>query len=80
MKKLNAGGAIGMLLTLVIISILFIMIMPALKNSGGTNIYGSSIDKKSIEEQVDKQVEEIQRIRQQSVQYNRNFEEKDGLE
>lgn len=75
MKRLKAGGAIGMLLTFVIITILFIMMMPALKNTGNHGIYNNSIDKKSVEEQVNKQVEEIQRIRQQSVQYNRSFEE-----
>lgn len=68
MKKFTAGGAIGMLLTLLIISLLFILMMPTLKNTAASGISGSSVDTKSVEEQVNKQVEEIQNMRQQANQ------------
>ena len=72
MKKLKAEGAIGLLLGLLIISVIFIMMMPALRNvSGGAGINGSSIKQERVEQQVDKTVEEIQRMRQQTIDYNR---------
>ena len=72
MKKLKAEGAIGLLLGLLIISVIFIMMMPALRNvSGGAGINGSSIKQESVVQQVDKTVEEIQRMRQQTIDYNR---------
>ena len=49
MKKLKAEGAIGLLLGLLIISVIFIMMMPALRNvSGGAGINGSSIKQESV--------------------------------
>lgn len=65
MKKLSASGAIGLLISMLIIAVLFILMMPTLKNTGGAGIYGSSIDKKSVEERVNNQVEEIQNMRNQ---------------
>lgn len=71
MKKLHAEGAIGLLLGLLIISIIFIMMMPTLKNvSGGAGMNGSSVNKESVEEHVDKTVEDIQKMRQQTINYN----------
>lgn len=71
MKKLQAEGAIGLLLGLLIISIIFIMMMPTLKNvSGGAGMSGSSVNKKSVEEHVDKTVQDIERMRRQTVNYN----------
>lgn len=78
MKKLPAEGAIGLLLGLLIISIIFIMMMPALKNlSGGAGISGTSIDKKNVEEQVDKTVDDIQKMRQQTINYNQQNSNED---
>lgn len=72
MKKLKAEGAIGLLLGLLIISIIFIMMMPTFRNiSGGAGINGSSIKQENVEPQVDKAVEDIQRMRQQTIDYNR---------
>ena len=72
MKKLKAEGAIGLLLGLLIISIIFIMMMHTLRNiSGGAGINGSSIKQENVEQQVDKAVEDIQRMRQQTIDYNR---------
>lgn len=72
MKKLSAMGAISLLLGLLIISILFIMMMPVLRNvSGGAGMSGSSIKQESIEQEVNKAVEDIQHMRQQTIDYNR---------
>ena len=68
MKYFIVFGSIGMLLTLVISSLLFILMMPTLKNTATSGISGSSVDTKSVEEQVNKQVEEIQNMRQQANQ------------
>lgn len=70
MKKLNASGAIGMLLAMLIIALLFILMMPTLKNTSSTGLGESSINKESVEEQVNQQVNEIEKIRQQTVEMN----------
>ena len=72
MKKLPAMGAISLLLGLLIISIILIMMMPVLRNvSGGAGMSGSSIKHESVEQEVNKAVEDIQRMRQQTIDYNR---------
>lgn len=73
MTKRTAAGAIGMLLTLLIISLLFILMMPALKDVGGVfNLSGESLNKESVEKRVNDQVKEIENIRSQtSVDINR---------
>ena len=70
MKILNASGAIGMLLAMLIIALLFILMMPTLKNVSSTGLGESSINKESVEEQVNQQVNEIEKIRQQTVEMN----------
>lgn len=70
MKKLNASGAIGMLLAMLIIALLFILMMPTLKNTSSTGLGENSINKESVEEQVNQQVNEIEKIRQQTVEMN----------
>ena len=67
MKRKTASGAIGMLLTLLIISLLFILMMPALKDVGGMFSLGNnSINKESVEKRVNEQVQEIENIRNQT--------------
>lgn len=68
MRKLSANGAIGLLITLLIISVVFIMTMPALKNSGSVNLNSSSIKQESIEEEVNQKLNDIQNMRNQSQQ------------
>ncbi len=70
MKRLNASGAIGMLLAMLIIALLFILMMSTLKNVSSTGLGESSINKESVEEQVNQQVNEIEKIRQQTVEMN----------
>lgn len=68
MRKYPASGAIGMLLTMLIIALLFIMMMPTLKNTGSTNFEQSPINKQSVEQEVNQKLEEIQNMRNQSMQ------------
>ena len=69
MKKFEASGAIGLLLTLLVISIVFIMVMPTLKGNGsGSGSFDSStVNTKSVETQVNEQVEEIEKLRENSL-------------
>lgn len=68
MVKMSAGSAIGMLLTLLIISVLFILMMPIFKNvGGGLNLGAESMDRKSVESKVNQQVKDIENIRNQSL-------------
>lgn len=68
MSKLPAGGVIGMLLTLLIISVLFILMMPVLKDVGGGLNFGSeSVNKQSLDSKVNQQLKEIEGIRNQSL-------------
>ncbi len=68
MKKFPASGAIGMLLTMLIMALLFILMMPALKNTGSTNLKQTPINKQSVEQEVNQKLEQIQNLRNQSMQ------------
>ena len=70
MKKLSASGAIGLLLTMLIIALLFIMLMPSIKSSGGTNLDASPIKQESLEVEVNQKLNEIQNMRNQSLNIN----------
>ena len=60
MNRKPAMGAIGMLIALAIIAVLFIILMPAMKDMGGASIHGTSLDKKSVETRVNQKVSEIE--------------------
>ena len=64
----NAVGAIGMLISLLIISIIFILMMPAIKDFGGASIGTNSVNNKNLENKIDEQVNEIMKIRQQQAE------------
>lgn len=66
----GAFGVIDLLLGLVIISVIFMLMMPTLKGGSSLNINGNDQDTKSIQEHVDQQVQEIQQMRQQSIRYS----------
>lgn len=68
MKKLSASGAIGLLLTLFIIAVLFIIMMPTLKSTGGASLTPSSIKQERIEDEVNLKLNEIQNMRKESQQ------------
>lgn len=58
MKQLSASGAIGLLLTMLIIALLFIMLMPSIKSTGGTSLDTSPIKQESIEDEVNQKLNE----------------------
>ena len=64
----KAVGAIGMLISLLIISIVFILMMPAIKDFGGGSIGTNSVNNKNLEQKIDEQVNEIMKIRQQQAE------------
>ena len=67
-------GAIDLLVGLVITAIVFMIGMNALKGSS-LKLQGNSVDTKSIQQQVDEQVNDIQNMRQQAIEYNKSSEE-----
>lgn len=72
MKK--AFGAIDLLVGLVITAIVFMIGMNALRGSS-LKLQGNNVDTKSVQQQVDEQVSEIQNMRQQAIEYNKQVEE-----
>lgn len=72
MKK--AFGAIDLLVGLVITAIVFMIGMNALRG-GSLKLQGNKVDTKSVQQQVDEQVNEIQNMRQQAIEYNKQVEE-----
>ena len=70
----NGFGAIDLLVGLVITAIVFMIGMNALKGSS-LKLQGNTVDTKSIQQQVDEQVNEIQNMRQQAIEYNKQVEE-----
>ena len=72
MKK--AFGAIDLLVGLVITAIVFMIGMNALRGSS-LKLQGNNVDTKSVQQQVDERVNEIQNMRQQAIEYNKQVEE-----
>ena len=72
--KRKAFGAIDLLIGLVLTAIVFLIGMNALKGTSSLTIDNSATDTKSVQEQVDEQVNEIQNMRQQAINYKQNFQ------
>lgn len=70
--KRNAFGAIDMLIGLVITAVLFIMMMNVMKGTSSLRINETPVDTRSVQEHIDEQVNEIQNIRQQTIDINNN--------
>lgn len=70
----NGFGAIDLLVGLVITAIVFMIGMNALKGSS-LKLQDNKVDTKSVQQQVDEQVNEIQNMRQQAIDYNKQVEE-----
>ena len=70
--KRQAFGAIDLLIGLVLTAIVFLIGMNALKGISSLKIDNSATDTKSVQEQVDEQVNEIQNMRQQAINYQQN--------
>lgn len=76
MKK-GAFGAIDLLIGLVITAFVFLIGMNAMKGLSSINLNGNSVDTKSVQEHVDKQVNEIENMRQQTINYQQNVQNVD---
>lgn len=74
MKKFSASGAIGLLITLIIIAIAFILTIPSIKSSTTTKIETSPIKHESIEDEVNQKLNEIQNIRNQAIEQQNAIE------
>lgn len=70
--KRNAFGAIDMLIGLVITAVLFLMMMSVMKGTSSLRINETPVDTRSVQEHIDEQVNEIQNIRQQTIDINNN--------
>lgn len=71
--KKQAFGAIGILISLFIISIIFILMMPMLKDFGTGAGLNTSIKTQNVEKRVNEQIDEITKMRQQQQQMNSNI-------
>lgn len=74
MKK-QAFGAIDLLISLLITSVVLLIGINAIKGISSLKLNGSPVNQKSVEEQVDRQVEEIQNMRQQTIDYNNKMQQ-----
>ncbi|MFR1673192.1 MAG: SurA N-terminal domain-containing protein [Candidatus Gastranaerophilaceae bacterium] len=73
--KRNAFGAIDLLIGLVITAFLFIMMNNVMKGTNSLKINDTPIDTKSVQEHIDQQVNEIENMRQQTIDFNKQSEE-----
>lgn len=76
MKK-NGFGAISLLLGLVITAIIFLIGISTFKGVSSIKMKDSSIDSQSVQEHVDQTVNEIEQMRQQTIDYNKQMEQND---
>ncbi len=67
--KRNAFSAVSMLLTLLIIALIAVLSLKG-TDSGILGIHNSSINTKEINEHVQKQVNEIERMKHEVEKYN----------
>lgn len=77
MKK-NAFGVISLLIGLVIVSVLFIVMMNAMKGISGKGFGEYSVNTKNIEQEIDSQINEIQNRRQQSIDFNNQIQQQNN--
>ncbi len=71
--KYKAFGAIDLLIGLVIVSFIFIIGMNAFKGVSSLKINDSPVNQQSVQEHVDQTVNEIENIRQQTIDYNKQM-------
>ncbi len=73
--KRNGFGAISLLLGLVITAIIFLIGISTFKGVSSIKMKDSSIDSQSVQEHVDQTVNEIEQMRQQTIDYNKQMEQ-----
>lgn len=67
----RAFGALDLLIALVVMAFIFIISANAFKGATSINLNGAT-DTKSIKQEVDKQVNEIENMRQQSIDFEKS--------
>ena len=67
----------NLLIGLVITAFVFLIGMNAMKGLSSINLNGNSVDTKSVQEHVDEQVNEIENMRQQTINYQQNVQNVD---
>lgn len=75
--KRNGFGTISLLLGLVITAIIFLIGINTFKGVSSIKMKDSSIDSQSVQEHVDQTVNEIEQMRQQTIDYNKQMEQND---
>lgn len=75
--KRNGFGAISLLLGLVITAIIFLIGINTFKGVSSIKMKDSSIDSQSVQEHVDQTINEIEQMRQQTIDYNKQMEQND---
>ena len=68
MKRFSASWAVGLLITMVIIALLFIMMLPSIKHSGGTNLDTSPLKYDNLEDEINQKLNEIQNMKPRYAQ------------
>ncbi len=68
---MKAFGAIDLLISLLIISLVFIICM---KSFNGISTLNNSVNTKNIQTEADKKIKEIEQMRQQAIEFNNNQE------
>lgn len=68
---MKAFGAIDLLISLLIISLVFIICM---KSFNGISPLNNSVNTKNIQTEADKKIKEIEQMRQQAIEFNNNQE------
>lgn len=69
-----AFGMISLLLGLLIVTIVFALMIPTLKNTSGAAFGPSSLKNENVEEKTNEMINDIQKMRNQSVEYNKQAE------
>lgn len=77
--KRQAFGAIDLLISLLVSSAIILIGINAIKGISSIKLNGSSVNQKSVEEQVDKQVEDIQNMRQQTIDFNNKMQQQENF-
>ena len=73
--KRNAFGAIDLLIGLVITAVIFLISVNALKGVSTLKLKDSGITQESVQQHVDETVNEIEKMRQESINYGRQMQE-----
>ncbi len=71
--RFKAFGAIDLLIGLVIMAFIFLISVNALKGTSALKINNSPVNEQSVQEHVDETVNEIEQMRQQTIDYNKQM-------